>query len=416
MILPASYVCRAQQFGRPERRIKVVPNSCSAESIAFALQLTFNSFLRTISINQQTSCQAKMAETPQAFFDNRNSLVHSFPNAAPVTSDRTLQYDSEAKQLIRITSGATITCDSRCMTWSTVSPDLVNGKHQVVDWFLFTHDFQCAPVNPGSHPLTSPSDVHYGDQLHDWPTQYRLKVRYMDQFDIKLNPGSQAWFGDDNFVTAFLDGNPFPMDGVQFKESYPGQTQTLDNYSRSITETVGASAGFFGGDMTGSVSVSESVTTSHSWSVPSVSVDDMSVPSLVDKTFHLNTMDARSHTFEMTVQHVVSVVDDTKGIRTQGDPNARVQNFEIQIWPEVINSDLETALAGSRLFGPLVKMRYAGGRAPRQIIRVPAPPLPKGVTPSSEAPGPTPEEAADVAREEQLARFFLGPAGTNGGS
>jgi hypothetical protein len=343
-----------------------------------------------------------MAESPEQFYNNRNFLVHSIPNGPPVTSQHVYQF--ERGQVV-LNCGATITCDTRCMTWSNIGPDPdKDGNEQLISWFLFTHDFQCMPTSGADKPDTD--NTHLGDTVNVLPTQYRFRMRWLNQYDTKLlkTHVAQALFREGIWDT-LGDSNTFSQDGIQFKESYPGQTPTLDNYSRTITETVGANAGFFGSSPNFSFSASESTSSSHSWSVPSVSVSDDSKPFGVDKTFHVNTLDARSHTFEMTVQHLVMIVDDKKGMRDMTAKNARFQFFDLQIWPEWMTDntvpkflELEEIVGMGGLFMGF-KSDVVQGMGTRQIVRVRAPPLPKGVEAVPDT-GLTTEEAAARAMEQ----------------
>lgn len=101
-----------------------------------------------------------------------------------------------------------------------------------------------------------------------------------------------------------------------------------------------------------------------------------------EKIFVLHTDEARAHTFQMTVQELVSVKDDKSGSRTPGDSDRVFREFEIQIWPG-FDFDGGEGQNGYRITSNDREWIFDASSTPlqhgvRRILRVPAPELPLG--------------------------------------
>jgi len=190
-------------------------------------------------------------------------------------------------------------------------------------------------------------------------------------------------------VYTFPHRQPSTGSQVGLEGSNPTQTQTVTGITKSLSTTVSGNVGFFGEDFTAGVSVSLTVSSSKTYNVPSVTIQDTGAFDYVDKIIHLNTDDQQQGKLSVTFEELFSIIDDR-----QGPPQGKRQNniddaistrvFEIQIFAAV---DVDGTLSWEPRDWVCIKnvstsfqwanIRVSQNRK-RYFVRVPAPPLPYG--------------------------------------
>ncbi|KAK2684383.1 hypothetical protein QWA68_016732 [Fusarium oxysporum] len=314
---------------------------------------------------------------------------------------------------IQMALGVEFNCDTSASTYA----DIVNGK--IANVVLLEHQFS---VIPSSKDLKK-----FNSRLWD---SYRVRVRPIKLND-PLSPGEEIstkdWlipylkgsdgsniFGDPwNPDDGFFD-NLTPTIDVELHDSRPlssvGGTTTSEG--NSISTSLSASAGFFGETPTGTIGTSSSMTqsTSVSFNVPGITVNDRSNRFCVDKEFvmHPNIgengegADAADRnpgrfSFRATAAEIFFIPDDRRGFRSQ-DAGGIDRYFEISIGAyklvEVARTDtiLIQSMDQTNAWGyntskvPVPSLnndmpaaQVAVAPIKRQIIKVRAPPLPIGV-------------------------------------
>lgn len=148
---------------------------------------------------------------------------------------------------------------------------------------------------------------------------------------------------------------------------------------------MGYSAGFFGNEPTATFSEGQDMSKSFSYSMDSVSVQDFTRETIINKQFTINHLDenvtlaldhkANNHTdpgftsYQVTVAELFKVPDDGKGNRHKTKPTV-FRYFEIALQAErSMDGDTWTSNASKDIIRLTNNVR--------QIIKVKAPPLPE---------------------------------------
>ncbi|WEW58897.1 hypothetical protein PRK78_004365 [Emydomyces testavorans] len=264
-------------------------------------------------------------QSPEAVFNSLRTLVHQLR-----PKPQTYPYDPEHPQNLSDAVRITFECLTNAVAYSTITL-ADDGTEQVQDFILMQHEINYIPIT-----VTRTGFDSYQFLVRPLTDEAAKKIKQGDPI-----PSGDKWYRESKEIT---NGTNFDVELIQ---SIPPHTGTLANFSASTSTSFDASAGFMGEAPSATLSESTSMACTVSYSTPSVSVDDHSDLTFVDKVFVMNPVgpawsgitgqplgpgrlnDPGRDLFSTTVSELWCIPDDKTGKRDKLGTTSR--HFEIKM-------------------------------------------------------------------------------------